>query len=256
MAGLLQAEGRNSAKLAAAITAEFLGVLFFSLIGAAAPFKKAAVANGLALAVLVYATANVSGGHLNPAVTAATLVTGHVSAVRGIAFIVAQIAGALVASALHLLLIPRAAAVGCFGPGAGATLAQAFGWELLMTCALVAVVYAVAVGDKNVAGPAAIGITLTAAAITIGPFTGASLNPARTLGPAVVFGCRGGAWTALVLIAAQVLGALAAAGLSWPLYGTGPFFGRWADAKVEADEALHDTKEALHGTYARLQEQA
>lgn len=56
-----QAEGRASAKLAAAIAAEFFGTLMFALIGAAAPAKKAAVANGLAFAVLIYATANVSG---------------------------------------------------------------------------------------------------------------------------------------------------------------------------------------------------
>lgn len=80
-------------------------------------------------------------------------------------------------------------------------------------------------GDKNVAGPAAIGITLTAAALAAGPLTGAALNPARALGPATVFGCGGvkgapsAAITVAVYVAAEVLGALAAALGSWPLYG-------------------------------------
>ncbi|KAI8474889.1 MAG: aquaporin-like protein [Monoraphidium minutum] len=257
--GLLKADGRAGAKLAAAAAAEFLGTMLFALVGAAAPYRKAAVANGLALAVLVYATANVSGGHLNPAVTAATLATGHVSAARALLYVCAQIAGSMVASALHLLLIPKAVNVGCFAPGSGVSLWQAFGWELLMTATLVAVIYAVAVGDKNVAAPAAIGITLVACATTALDYSGASLNPARVIGPAVVFGCGAGAWKVVaVYVAAQLAGGLSAALFSWPLYGTGPFFGSWGDARAEAQEALtealHDTKEAIRGTYERLQD--
>jgi glycerol uptake facilitator-like aquaporin len=78
----------------------------------------------------------------------------------------------------------------------------------------------VAIGDKNFAGPAAIGITLAAAALTALPYTGAALNPARTLGPAIVFGCGAGSVrTTLLYVLAQLLGGLAAGAASWPLYG-------------------------------------
>jgi len=228
MPGLLEAEN-NEVKFWAAITAEFLGTFLFAFFGGAAPGPVAAWANGIALAVLVYVTANVSGGHLNPAVTVATLITGHTSFSRGLAYIVAQIAGSILASTLHLGLIPGAHDIGCFAPH-GINLAQAFGWEVMMTFLLVVTIYSVAVGEPSFGNmaPLAIGLALFAAAITGGGFTGASLNPARTLGPAVVFSCHWGAVPAY--IAAEVLGAAAAAVVSWPLYGTGLEFGRWAEA--------------------------
>ena len=214
--------------------------------------RAAAWANGLALAVLVYATANVSGGHLNPAVTVATLATGHTSASRAVFYVGAQLLGSALASLAHKGLVPLKAggSVGCFGPGSGASLGQAFGWELLATLMLVLVIYSVAVGEPSfgVAAPAAIGLTLSAAALTMGPFSGAALNPARALGPALVFGC--GPWRVpAAYIAAELLGALAAATASWPLYGTGLQFGRWWDA---AGDAAAAARGAITDGYERL----
>lgn len=121
-----------------------------------------------------------------------------------------------------MFLIPKAFDVGCFGPSSGATLSQAFGWEVLTTLLLVLVIYSVAVGEPSfgVAAPAAIGLAVSAAALTSGPFTGAALNPARVIGPAIVFGCGAGAWRSVgAYVAAELLGAVGAAALSWPLYG-------------------------------------
>jgi aquaporin TIP len=248
MPGLLQTEGGTTTRLYVAIAAEFVCSFLFAFIGAAAPGSSAAAANGIALAVLVYVSANVSGGHLNPAVTVATLVTGHTSVSRGLAYIVAQIAGCVLAAAMHMLLIPNAHAVGCFAPN-GISLGQAFGWEAIMTFLLVVTIYSVAVGqpDFGVMGPLAIGLALFAAALTGGGFTGAALNPARVLGPSIVFGCG---WKAApVYILAELLGGVAGSVISWPLYGTGLQFGRWFDA---VEDAVADARQALRSGYERV----
>lgn len=259
MPGLLQSEGSSRSRFAAAVAAEFVGSFLFALIGAAAPLKNAqnAWANGIAYAVLIYATANVSGGHINPAVTMATLTTGHIALSRALAYMAAQVLGAAAASAMHMVLVPKAARVGCFGPGGGATLGQAFGWEVLMTMALVLVIYAVAVGESSFgpAAPAAIGLTLGCCALTATQYSGASLNPARTLGPALVFGGCGGWGRQWAYVFAELLGAVGAAVASWPLYGTGLQFGKWWDAVEGAvHNAVDDAKETLRGGYARLEE--
>ncbi|WIA29677.1 hypothetical protein OEZ86_012160 [Tetradesmus obliquus] len=248
MPGLLHTEEGTTTRLYAAIAAEFVCSFLFAFIGGAAPGSSAAAANGIALAVLVYVAANVSGGHLNPAVTVATLVTGHTSVARGLAYIVAQTAGCVLAAGMHILLIPKAHDVGCFAPN-GISLGQAFGWEAIMTFLLVVTIYSVAVGqpDFGVMGPLAIGLAVWAAALTGGGFTGAALNPARFLGPAIVFGCGWGAAPAYIF--AELLGGVAGAVISWPLYGTGLQFGRWADA---AEDALADARQALRGGYERV----
>jgi hypothetical protein len=148
----------------------------------------------------------------------------------------------------QLALIPNADAVGCFAPGWHASMLQAAGWELLMTATLVLVVYAVAVGEPsfgNVA-PLAVGLTLFATAISAGRFSGASLNPARTFGPALVFRCWG---AFLPYTAAQLLGGLIAALVSAPLYGFGVDFGRLTDS---AGAALDGARDALRAGYARV----
>lgn len=243
MPGLLHADASTQGRVYAALAAEFLCTLVFAFLGGAAPGGAAAAANGLALAVLVYVAANVSGGHLNPAVSVATLVTGHTSASRTLAYVLAQVLGATTGSALHLLLIPGAHHVGCFAPHVGVSLGQAAGWELIMTFMLVTTVYAVAVGEPSFGnmGPLAIGLAVYAAALAGGGFTGAALNPARVLGPAIVFGC--GWKAAAVYVLAELAGGVLGAAVSAPLYGTGLQFGRWWD----------NTQEALRDGYQRLE---
>ncbi|EFN53106.1 hypothetical protein CHLNCDRAFT_26177, partial [Chlorella variabilis] len=222
------------------LAAEFLGMLLFALYGGEARDSAAAYGNGLALAVLVYATANVSGGHLNPAVTLGTIISGHMGWRRGLLYMAAQFLGGIVGVLFQVALIPEASvAMGNEGPGCFTHLGghyirvdQLFGWELLMTLLLVSVVYAVAIskpGHGNI-GPLAVGYTLFASAFIGGPLTGAALNPARVLGPALIYNCY---WnTAFVYIIAQYLGGAVAALLALVLYGPGPEHG--GEHEVEA----------------------
>ena len=85
----------SNKRLYAALAAEFLGMLLFALYGGEARDSAAAYGNGLTLAVLVYATANVSGGHLNPAVTLATIISGHMQWKKGLLYMLAQYLGGI-----------------------------------------------------------------------------------------------------------------------------------------------------------------
>lgn len=151
-----------------------------------------------------------------------------------------QILGAIFGALIYAGLIPGLSiaqkhfhgglAPGCFGPAPAVTASELFGWESLMTMLLVLTVYAAAVtkpGHGNTA-PLAIGLSLYAAALTGGPFTGASLNPARTIGPAVVFACN--VRISFLYIASEMFGAALGAGLCIFLYGRAPV-GRAAAAE-------------------------
>ncbi|KIZ06807.1 Aquaporin PIP1-2 [Monoraphidium neglectum] len=231
---VLDHTGQIRNELFRALIAEFMGTLLFQIFGGAAPPKDttAPAANGFALVAIIYAFANISGAHLNPAVTFSLMCTGHMTWWRGLLYIIVQILGSIFGSLIYTGLIPGlhllqkdfqgGIAPGCFGPAPGVNNSEVFGWELLMTFLLVMTVYAAAVakpGHGNTA-PLAIGLSLYAAALTGGPYTGASLNPARTIGPACVFACNVG--VSFLYIGAEFFGAALAAGLAIFLYGRNP----------------------------------
>ncbi|GLC34859.1 hypothetical protein PLESTM_000247600 [Pleodorina starrii] len=226
----LDVSGQVKNEFARCLMAEFFGTLLFQMFGGSAPAKDttAPAANGFALVAVIYAFANISGAHINPAVTFALICTGHMKWWKGLLYMIAQILGAIFGALIYTALIPTlrlgagAGSPGCFGPSAGVHAGDVFGWEMMMTFLLVMTVYAAAVakpGHGNTA-PLAIGLSLYAAAISGGPYTGASLNPARTIGPAVVFTCNVG--ISFLYIAAELFGAACAAGLSIFLYGRAP----------------------------------
>jgi glycerol uptake facilitator-like aquaporin len=172
---------------------EFIGTGLFQIIGGGAMAASAAWANGLILSSLIYFSSTYGLSHLNPAVTVSMFVASRISLARACLFVAAQVAGAIVGAGLSRgLLIPKALQYpGCLYLTAHASTVQVASWEFFMTAILVSVVHSVAVSNKafgNV-GPLAIGLTLTACAFTGGPFTGAFLNPARVIGPAVIYGC-------------------------------------------------------------------
>ena len=196
-----------------AATAEFIATLLFIFLGAgtvvvtggllgdelnSARLVAIALAHGLAITLLVAATANISGGHINPAVTFGALVTGKISLIRAIMYIVAQLVGAVIGALLLAAVIPDAAQgnLGAHGLGSGVTLSGGLLVEIILTFALVFVVFATAMDPKGLANlaPAAIGLTIVVDHLLGVPLTGASMNPARSFGPALVAGAWDNHW--------------------------------------------------------------
>lgn len=182
----------------------------------------------------VYTAANISGGHLNPAVTISTFVCGFYPALHSLLYIILQVAGGICGSLLAAGLIPGARlgmgakGPGCFEPalaedGANSiSRAQLFGWEVLMTFTLISVVYACGIAKPGHGSftPLIVGLTLTACAGTGGKWTGAALNPARVIGPAAVFGCSKRYWWIYIL--AELLAAVLACAVFAYVSGWGP----------------------------------
>ena len=130
----------------------------------AARLAVIALAHGLAIAVLVYATANLSGGHLNPAVTFAALLTKRIRAERGLMFVVAHLAGAALGALLLLAPIPDAADtnLGAHALGPGVSVSMGLLMEIVVTFVLVFVIFSTAVdrGGMGNLAPLAIGLTV------------------------------------------------------------------------------------------------
>ncbi|KAI8471971.1 MAG: aquaporin-like protein [Monoraphidium minutum] len=234
----------RSHQFAVSLLVEFIGVTLFSFLGSTVKDPiLGPIVNGLALAVLIYTAANISGGHLNPAVTISTLLCGFYPLIHSILYICLQVAGGIVGSLLAAGLLPAtrvgmgAAGPGCFEPPIdevsvqGLTRGQLFGWEVVMTFTLISVVYACGIAKpghgRRVGGrdsllftPLVVGLTLTACAGTGGRWTGAALNPARVAGPAVVFRCSAGYWWMYIL--AEGLAALLACCVFAFVSGWGP----------------------------------
>ena len=169
---------------------------------------------GLIIMVMVYATGHLSGAHINPAVTVAFALTRHFPAREALAYVGAQLAGAA-AGALVLLAAwtDKPAALGATVPSVGA--GSAFLYELLMTAFLMFVIMAVATDTRAVGAAAAIAIggTVGLDALFGGPVTGASMNPARSFGPALA----GGEWSDFWIYVAGPLAGAALGAVSYQL---------------------------------------
>jgi len=157
-----------------------------------AALVEIALAHGLTMAVMVSATMRISG-HINPAVTLGLLVTRRIEPMMAALYIVAQILGAIAAGYALKATFPEAVFVATRGGGQSIALditgGQAFLLEAIATFFLVFVIFGTVVdlrGPKI--GGLAIGFVIAADILAIGPLTGASMNPARSFGPAVASG--------------------------------------------------------------------
>ncbi|XP_022955131.1 probable aquaporin TIP3-2 [Cucurbita moschata] len=148
-----------------------------------------AIAHAFALFSAVAASINVSGGHVNPAVTFGVLLGGRISLIRAFFYWVAQILGAIVASLILRLATGGMRPMGFF-VSSGISELHGFLLEILLTFALVYVVYATAVdpkrGSLETIAPLAIGLIVGANILVGGVFDGACMNPARAFGPSLV----------------------------------------------------------------------
>ncbi len=176
-----------------ALIAEFIGTFALVFFGAGAAaisgdLVAIALAHGLILAVLVVQFGHISGTHVNPAITTSLLVGKKIDIPTAVSYIATQFLGAILAGVLLFLVIPASSAgnYGATTPATGVEIWQALLLEAILTFFLASSVYQAAVKEKGGAiTPLIIGFTLAAAIMMGGPLTGASLNPARTVGPLI-----------------------------------------------------------------------
>ena len=188
-----------------AYLAEFIATFGLCFIGAGAICTDAftggkvglvgiAIAHGLALSMMITVTGYISGGHVNPAVTLAMMVTRNISVVKGIGYMISQLLGAVVAGfALRAIFSPTvwgAVNLGTPALNEGVSFMNGILLEAILTFFLIFVIFGVAVDPRR---PKylygfAIGLTITFDILVGGPLTGAAMNPARTFGPALAAG--------------------------------------------------------------------
>ncbi len=203
-----------------AILAEFIGTFALVFAGCGACIVSQvypgslsilgiSIVFGAVVGVMIYATGPISGAHFNPAVTLGFLVSKRFAPRLVVPYILAQLIAAALASSAHLILFPPGHDFGVTVPNLalGSTVAI----EAILTFFLMFVIIAVATDARAASGfeGVAIGLTVTLCAAFGGPLTGASMNPARTFGPAVVSGTFDGLGAYLV---GPVAGALLAVG--------------------------------------------
>jgi len=156
--------------------------------------------HGLSISLMIYAIGHVSGGHINPAVTIAMLVTRKINWANAVGYVIFQLIGASLAAYLHAAVLPigRVVNFGLHQPGAviGNSESTALLVEVILTFFLVFVVFGSAVSPKATPGWAgfAIGMTVAMDHFIGVPLTGASMNPARSFGPALVTGIWQSHW--------------------------------------------------------------
>ncbi len=224
-----------------ALAAEFIGTFALIFIGAGAAIAlgvnhdpPVAFAHGLTILVFVAAFGDISGGHFNPAVTIGLATAGVFPSRRVTPYIVAQLAGAIVAA--FVLLLAYGGPVNNLGATLvdtqRITLGGAFMFEAVGTGFLVTAVLHTAVRSPSRLAPVAIGMTITLCILGFGIVTGGAVNPARTIGPDVAAGLYG---EIPLYVAAQLVGAIVA----------GAFYRWfWVQRRTERTVAMHGSAAA------------
>ncbi|XP_058074271.1 aquaporin TIP2-1-like [Magnolia sinica] len=214
-----------------AYLAEFISTLLFVFagVGSAIAYNKLtlsgaldpaglvaiAVCHGFALFVAVSVGANISGGHVNPAVTFGLALGGQITILTGIFYWIAQLLGSIAACFL-LKFVTGGMVIPTHSLAAGMGAVEGVVMEIIITFALVYTVYATAAdpkkGSLGTIAPIAIGFIVGANILAAGPFSGGSMNPARSFGPAVTSGDFKDNWIYWV-------GPLVGGGLAGLIYG-------------------------------------
>ena len=203
------------------LAAVFIGTFTLIFIGAGsimngkADLLGVALAHGLAIAIMVSAFAAISGAHFNPAVSLGMLVTRRIDGKTFLSYVVAQLAGASVAALILRYIFgwstDAGKSLGSAAVAAGLSPTKAMIAEAIGTLLLVAVIFGVAVdkrGTFNAVAGFPIGLMISLDILLMGPLTGATVNPARWFGPALVSGSWANSW---VWIVGPLLGGAVAA---------------------------------------------
>jgi aquaporin Z len=188
--------------------------------GSAVPAAARVVSPALMVMAVILFMGAVSGAHLNPVVSAAFALRGDFPWRRVVPYILSQSVGAVLATLLLLAFVGKQGSAGETLPGPGISTWTALGWEALLTTGLVSVVLGTASGAQALGPVAAFGVGsyIALAGLVGAPISGASMNPARSLGPALVLGDWNSWWAYLLGPAA---GALIAVGIAFILRGPG-----------------------------------
>ncbi len=186
--------------------------------GGAVTLGMAVAAPGLMVMAIIYFMGTVSGAHLNPAVTLAFAVRGNFPWSRVPGYILAQAAGGIAAALFLRAMFGAIGDLGATVPGAGVSELKALVIEALLTAGLVNTVLGTASGARNIGanGAIAVGGYIALAGLWAAPFSGASMNPVRSLAPDLVRGNFDAAWVYLV---GPLAGAMIAVGFEWILRG-------------------------------------
>jgi aquaporin Z len=199
-----------------ALVAEFIGTFTLIFIGAGVGalgiggLVGVALAHGLVVLTFAYSYGHISGTHINPAITIALWVGKQIDLVNAVGYIVVQLLGAIAAGlTLNFLIGGAAPGLGATVLADGVTPVQGLIIEIILTFLLANAIFNSAVSGKaGNAAPVAIGLTLVFCTLMGGPLTGASLNPARTIGPAVATGNFADLW---LYLAGPIVGGILAA---------------------------------------------
>lgn len=212
------------------IFAELWGTFLLVLVAAGGPVVAASsgnhaadallpVAPGLMVMAIIYFMGTVSGAHLNPAVTIAFAIRRNFPWIRVPGYIIAQVAGGwLAALFLGFMFGNAAVASGMTLPGHEVTPLRALAMEVVLTAALVNTILGTSSGARNIGtnGAIAVGGYIALAGMWAGPVSGASMNPVRSLAPALVCGDTALAW---IYVAGPLSGALIGVLFEWILKG-------------------------------------
>jgi aquaporin Z len=214
------------------VFSEVLGTFFLVLVavgagmvnarfgGHAVPYSARVVAPALMVMAIILFMGTVSGAHLNPAVSIAFALRGDFPWKRVLPYVVAQFVGAVLATLLLWALLGKQGSAGLTLPGHGVSTATAMVWEIVLTTGLVSVIQGTSSGAQQLGSLAAIGVGsyIALAGLWGAPVSGASMNPARSLGPALVLADWNSWWAYLV---GPIAGGIIAVGISYVLRGQG-----------------------------------
>jgi aquaporin Z len=232
--------------------------------GHAVPYGAQVVAPALMVMAVILFMGAVGGAHLNPAVSVAFAMRGNFPWKRVPAYVICQFLGAILATLLLWALIGKQGSAGLTLPGSGISTSTAMVWEAMLTVGLVSTILGTASGAQQLGALAAIGVGsyIALAGLWGSPVSGASMNPARSLGPALVLNDWTSWWAYLI---GPAIGGVIAVGIAFVLRGPGggaagtaaaqgTLGSKWFAVRVGRPETADDVTDEVPGPAAPQEE--